>query len=73
MLNILSLIVGAIALLLAIPALLPIVSLLNWLVFPIALVGLALGVLSDRNEGRNLNLLVAIVSGGRLLLTWGIL
>lgn len=72
MLNTLSLIIGAIALILAIPALIPIISLLNWIVFPMALVGLALGLVSDRNEGRNLNILVALVSGLRLFFTWGI-
>jgi hypothetical protein len=72
MLNILSLLVGVVGLVLGIVGLIPIISLINWLVFPIAVVGIALGVLSDRNEGRNLNILVAVVSGGRLLLTGGL-
>ncbi len=73
MLNILSIIIGLFAALLAIPALIPIVSLMNWIVFPIAFVGFVVGALSDRNTGRNLNIIVMAVSGIRLLLTGGIL
>tara|TARA_Y100000815_G_scaffold138843_1_gene125400 strand:- start:1123 stop:1398 length:276 start_codon:yes stop_codon:yes gene_type:complete len=75
MLNLLSLLVGAVGLLIALVGLLPIplLPLVNWFAFPIAIVGVALGVLSDRNEGRNLNLLVAVLSGGRLFLTWGLI
>ncbi|QIG81137.1 hypothetical protein [Stakelama tenebrarum] len=72
MLNILSLLVGVVGLVLAIIGIIPIISLINWIVFPIAVVGIALGVLSDSNSGRNLNILVAVLSGGRLLLTWGL-
>jgi hypothetical protein len=73
MLNILSILVGVVAGLLAFVGLIPIISLVNWIAFPIALFGLVLGVLSDRNEGRNLNLIILAVSGLRLFLTGGIL
>ncbi|MFV0625615.1 hypothetical protein ACBY01_16620 [Sphingomonas sp. ac-8] len=72
MLNFLSLLIGLFALLLAIPALIPIVSLANWIVFPVALLGFIVGLLSSRNAGRNLNLMLMIVSGLRLFLTGGL-
>lgn len=72
MLNILSLLVGLIAGLLAFVGLIPIISLVNWIAFPIALFGLLLGAMSDRTSGRNLNLIILAVSGLRLFLTGGI-
>lgn len=71
MLNIVSILIGLVALVLAIPALVPIISLMNWIVFPIALVGFVIGLLSSKTSGRNLNLIILIVSGLRLFLTGG--
>ena len=73
MLNILSILIGAIALLLAIPSFIPLFGWGNWIVLPIAVVGLALGMLSRKTAGRNLNLLVIIVAGLRLMLGGGII
>ena len=72
MLNILSLIIGAVALLMAIPAFLPLLGWMNWLIIPLALVGLGLGVLSKRTSGRNLNLVVIVIGVIRLILGGGI-
>jgi hypothetical protein len=72
MLNLASLLIGAIALLLAIPAFLPLLGWANWLIIPVAVVGLALGLLSGRTGGRNLNLLVIIVGALRLILGGGV-
>lgn len=72
MLNIASLVIGAIALLLAIPAFVPFLGLINWFVIPVALVGLVVGVLSRKTSGRNLNLIVIVVAGLRLMLGGGI-
>lgn len=72
MLNIASLIIGAISLFLALFAFLPLLGWANWLIIPLAVVGLALGVLSDRNAGRNLNLVVIVVGVLRLMLGGGI-
>lgn len=69
MLNILSIIIGLGALLLALPAFLPLLGWANWLVIPIAVVGLALGAMSRSNAGRNLNIVVVVV--GVLRLTMG--
>jgi hypothetical protein len=73
MLNIVSILIGLVALVLAIPALVPIISLMNWVVFPIALVGFVVGLLSSKTSGRNLNLVILIVSGLRLFLTGGLI
>ena len=73
MLNILSLLIGLIALLLAIPAFIPFLGWANWVVIPIALVGLVLGILSRRTSGRNLCILVLIVAAVRLMLGGGII
>lgn len=73
MLNLVSLLVGAVALLLAIPAFLPLLGWMNWLVVPVALVGLVLGLASRQSSGRNLNLFVIVVGVVRLMLGGGIL
>lgn len=73
MLNILSLLIGLVALLLAIPAFLPLLGWANWLIIPMAVVGLALGVLSRRTSGRNLNLVVIVIAVLRLMLGGGII
>ncbi len=72
MLNLLSLLIGAISLLLVIPAFLPIVGLLNWLIIPFAGVGAIIGAMSSRTSGRNLNLVVIVIAVLRLSLTGGL-
>ncbi|HEX9946743.1 MAG TPA: hypothetical protein VGA98_04305 [Allosphingosinicella sp.] len=72
MLNILSLLIGAFALLCAVPAFIPLLGWMNWLIVPVALVGLVLGVASRRTSGRNLNLAVLVVAVVRLFLGGGI-
>lgn len=73
MLNLLSILIGLFALLWALIAFLPLIGALNWLVIPVAIVGLALGVLSRGTAGRNLNLLVVIVATARLMLGGGLI
>lgn len=73
MLNLVSLIIGAVAALFAIPAFLPLLGWVNWLVVPVALVGLLFGLASGRTSGRNLNLIVIIIGVVRLLLGGGLL
>ena len=72
MLNLLSLIVGAVALLLAIPAFIPLLGWLNWFVVPLALLGLGLGLVSRSKSGRNLNLIVIVIAVLRLMLGGGL-
>ncbi len=73
MLNILSILIGCVALLFAIPAFIPLLGWANWLILPVAVVGLALGAMSDRNAGRNLNIVVLVVGIARLWLGGGII
>lgn len=68
MLNLLSILIGIIALPLMLIALIPLLGWLNYLVVPVAIVGIAFGALSDSSTGRNLNIVVAIVGVVRLWL-----
>jgi hypothetical protein len=70
--NTLSLLVGGIALLLAVIAFLPLLGWANWVIIPMAVVGLAFGAMSDRTSGRNLNIVVIGVGLVRLWLGGGI-
>jgi hypothetical protein len=71
--NIISIIIGLFALLLIIPAFIPLLGWANWIIIPIAVVGLAIGAMSDRTSGRNLNIVVILVGVGRLMLGGGII
>ena len=73
MFNIVSLIIGAVALLCAMIAFLPLLGWLNWLIIPLALIGAGVGVISKSNSGRNLNLFVIVVGIVRLMLGGGIM
>jgi hypothetical protein len=73
MLNIVSIVIGVVGLLLAVPAFLPFFGWLNWLVLPIAIVGLVAGVLSRGKAGRNLNIIVLVIATIRLFLGGGLL
>ncbi|WP_126171935.1 hypothetical protein [Altericroceibacterium xinjiangense] len=72
MLNLLSIVIGVVALLLAIPATLPLLGWGNWFVLPIALVGTVIGAMSSRNGGRNFCLIVFVLATIRLMLGGGI-
>lgn len=73
MLNIISLIVGLVALLLAIVAFLPLLGWANWLIIPLAIIGAGIGIASKSSAGRNLNLFVIVVGILRLMLGGGII
>jgi hypothetical protein len=73
MFNVVSLIIGVVALLCAVVAFLPLLGWLNWLIIPLALIGAGVGVVSSSNSGRNLNLFVIVVGIVRLMLGGGIL
>ncbi|MCA1660808.1 MAG: hypothetical protein LC648_01045 [Novosphingobium sp.] len=72
MLNILSILLGLIALLLAIPSAIPFLGWGNWIVLPIAILGAGLGALSSSNGGRNFCLIVIVIAAIRLALGGGI-
>jgi hypothetical protein len=73
MFNLISLIVGVIALLLAVIGFVPLLGWLNWFIIPIAIIGAGLGVISKSTSGRNLNLFVIVVALVRLSIGGGIL
>jgi len=73
MLNLISLVIGAVALLSAVVAFVPLLGWMNWLIIPVALVGLGLGVVSKSKSGRNLNLVVIVAGVLRLMLGGGII
>ena len=73
MLNLASLIIGVVALLLAVIAFLPLLGWANWLIIPLAVIGAAVGIASKSTAGRNLNLFVIVVGIVRLMLGGGIL
>jgi hypothetical protein len=73
MLNIVSILIGLLALVLGIVPFLPFLAWGYWFVLPIAVVGAAIGALSSRNGGRNLNLILILIFGLRLMLGGGII
>ena len=75
MFNLISILIGLVALLIAMVGILPIplLPLVNWIAFPVAVVGLVFGLLSRGTAGRNLNIVVLLISGVRLFLTGGII
>ena len=73
MFNVVSLIIGFVALLCAVVAFIPPLGWLNWLIIPLALIGAGVGVISKSTAGRNLNLFVIVVGIVRLMLGGGII
>lgn len=71
--NTISLVIGAVALLLVILAFIPLLGAANWIIVPLAIVGLAIGAVSGKTSGRNLNLVVVGIGVVRLWLGGGIL
>lgn len=73
MLNVLSLLIGVVAGVVALLGIIPFVGWANWFVLPIAGLGLILGLVSSRKEGRILNLVVIAIALVRLSLGGGII
>ena len=71
--NVLSIIIGLVALAIALVGFLPLLGWLNWFAIPGAVVGLVLGLLSRKTNGRNINLVVLALAIVRLALGGGIL
>ncbi len=72
MLNLVSLIIGVVALACTAVAFLPLLGWANWLILPLAVIGAGIGAMSQGNAGRNL-LFVIVVGVLRLMLGGGIL
>ena len=73
MFNLVSLIIGAVGLILAIIAFFPLLGWANWLIVPLAIIGAVFGMISRSTAGRNLNIFVIIIGVVRLMLGGGIL
>ena len=54
MFNIVSLIIGIVALILAVVAFIPLLGWANWFIIPLAIVGAVVGMISRSSAGRNL-------------------
>ena len=73
MFNLVSLIIGFVALVCAVIAFIPLLGWANWLIIPLAVIGAGIGAMSSSNMGRNLNLFVIVVGIVRLMLGGGII
>ena len=73
MFNIVSLIIGLVAMLLTAVAFLPLLGWANWLIIPLAVIGAGIGAVSSAKAGRNLNLIVILIGIIRLSIGGGIL
>jgi hypothetical protein len=71
--NLISTLIGIVALVAALIAFIPLLGWLNWLVIPVVVIGLVLGLLSDKTAGRNVNLVVLVIAMFRLFMGGGIL
>jgi hypothetical protein len=71
--NVLSTIIGIMALIIALVGFIPLLGWMNWLAIPVAVVGLVLGLMSRETSGRNINLVVLALAIVRLVLGGGIL
>ena len=73
MFNLVSLIIGLVALVLAVIAFIPLLGWANWFIIPLAIIGALVGMISRGTAGRNLNLFVILIGIVRLMLGGGIL
>lgn len=71
--NVISVIIGLVALVIALVGFIPLLGWLNWFVIPGAVVGLVLGLMSKKTGGRNINIVVLALAIIRLALGGGIL
>ena len=73
MFNIVSIIIGLVALVFAAIAFIPLLGWANWLIIPLAMIGAVIGMASRGTAGRNLNIFVILVCVVRLMIGGGIL
>ena len=72
MFNLVSLVIGCIALCGAVLAFFPFLGWMNWAIVPLALMGAGFGILSKADSGRRLNSFVLVVGIVRLLMGGGL-
>jgi len=73
MFNIISLLIGVIALVLSIVGLVPLLGWTNWLILPFAGIGALFGLISSRTSGMYFCLIVMAICALRLFLGGGII
>lgn len=73
MFNLVSLIIGLVALIFAVIAFIPFLGIGEWLVLLLAIIGAGIGMISRSTAGRNLNLFVILIAIFRLILGHGFL
>jgi len=74
MLNLISILIGLVALIVVVPAQVPLLGWANWVALPLVAIGAGLGQLSGSSKaGRNFCLLVGLIAVVRLALGGGIL
>ncbi|MEX2540432.1 MAG: hypothetical protein WD314_01440 [Trueperaceae bacterium] len=71
--NIISIVIGVVALLGALVGFIPLLGWFNWLVIPLAVIGLVVGMLARENGGRNVNGVVLVLAVLRLIIGGGII
>jgi hypothetical protein len=71
--NVISVIIGIMALIIALVGFIPLLGWLNWFAIPVAVVGLVAGLMSKETSGRNINIVVLALAMIRLALGGGIL
>lgn len=71
--NVISVLIGIVALIIALVGFIPLLGILNWIAIPIALVGLIVGMFDARTSGRNFNAVVLVFAVIRLFLGGGLL
>ena len=73
MFNLVSLIIGFVALVLAVVAFIPLLGWANWFIIPLAIIGAGVGMVGRGTAGRNLNIFVIVIGVVRLMLGGGLL
>ncbi len=73
MANLISILIGLIALVLTFIGLVPLLGWTNWLILPIAGIGALFGLISSRTSGMYFCLIVMAISGFRLWIGGGII
>jgi len=72
MFNLVSLIIGVVALIFALIAFFPFLGWANWAIIPLAIIGAVVGMISRSTAGRNLNLFVILIGVVRLIIGGGL-